>query len=574
MEKPWLQHYEPGIPATLEYPPIPVHRFLEDAALRYPRHVAAIFPGRLGDGYRLTYRALDGLANRMANALIGLGIEKGDRVALLLPNSPQFLIAYFGALKAGATVVAANPLYVTPLPQVQATRELVHTLEDSGAKALVVLRRFYPAVARMLGQGALRHLIVTNVKEFLPQPSRFLYGLLRERKDGERVELDRSEGVLLLSRLLQSYPAKAPSVRVGPEDVALFQYTGGTTGLPKAAVLTHGNLVAEVTQLRAWLPSAREGQERFLAVMPFFHIYGMAVVLCLAMHLSDTLVLVPRFETENVLKLIRRYKPSYFHGVPTMYVAINNHPHTARYDLRSIRVCLSGGAPLPLEVREQFEALTGARLVEGFGLSEAAGATHSNPIFGLRKSGAIGIPFPDVECRIVDLETGASDVAPGQPGELALRGPQVMKEYWNRPQETAATLRDGWLYTGDIATVDADGFFTIVDRKKEMIIAGGYNIYPREVEEVLFEHPGVKEAAAIGVPDPYRGETVKALVVLKEGQSVTQEEIIAFCRERLARYKVPALVEFRQELPKSAIGKVLRRVLIEEERQRLAPKKP
>ncbi|MBI3954158.1 MAG: long-chain fatty acid--CoA ligase [Chloroflexi bacterium] len=574
MEKPWLKHYEPGVPAALEYPASPVHRLLEDAALRYPRQVAALFPGRLGDGYRLTYRALDGLANRMANALLSLGIEKGDRVALLLPNSPQFMIGYFGALKAGATVVAANPLYITPPPKVQATRELIHTLEDSGAKALVVLSRFYPAVAGMRGQGALRHLIVTNIKDYLPQPSRMLYTLLRERKEGDRVELGRSEGLHTLSRLLREHPAKAPAVSVGPDDVALLQYTGGTTGLPKAAVLTHRNIVAEVAQLRAWLPGAQEGRERFLAVMPFFHIYGMAVVLCLGIHLGDTLVLAPRFEVANILKLIGRYKPTYFHGVPTMYVAINNHPQTPRHDLRSIKVCLSGGAPLPLEVQEKFEALTGARLVEGYGLSESTGASHCNPIFGSRKIGTIGVPLPDVECRLVDLETGQNDAPLGEPGELILRGPQVMAEYWNRPQETAATLRNGWLYTGDIARVDPDGFFTIVDRKKEMIIAGGYNIYPREVEEVLFEHPKVREAAVIGIPDAYRGETVKALVVLKEGQSATPEELVAFCRGKLARYKVPTAIEFRQELPKSAIGKVLRRVLMEEERQRLAAKKP
>jgi len=557
MEKLWLRHYEPGVPHSITYPKIPLHRFLEESAAHHPESIATIFPGRFGDDTRLSYRQLNELSNRLANAFLDMGVAKGDRVALLLPNCPQFVIAYYAALKAGAIVVASNPLY--------SPRELEFQLKDAGAQTIVVLSAFYKRVAELRERAGLKNIIVTNIKEHLPFITRILFTLAREKKEGHRVSIQGDPYARLLSDVLTRYPAQPPQVKVEADDVCLFQYTGGTTGTPKAAVATHFNLVANTLQLKSWLPDIKVAGEVILGVMPFFHVYGMLTVLSLAVHVASPMVLLPRFEIENVLKAIDRYRPTIFPGVPTMYVAVNNYPRVGRYNLRSVRACISGAAPLPLEVQQRFEELTGARLSEGYGLSEAPTATHCNPLHGLRKTGTIGLPMPDVEARIVDLEAGEKELPMGEPGELVIRGPQVMRGYWNRPEETARALRGGWLYTGDIAKVDQDGFFSIVDRKKEMIIAGGYNIYPREIEEVLYEHPKVKEAVAIGLRDAYRGETVKAFVVLKEGETATEEELLSFCQANLAKYKVPRLIEFRKELPKTMVGKVLRRVLIEEE---------
>jgi len=558
MEKVWLKNYEPGVPHNITYPRIPLHGFLEEAAAKYPETTATIFPGRFGDDTRLSYRQLNELSNRLANAFLDMGVAKGDRVALLLPNCPQFVIAYYAALKAGATVVASNPLY--------SPRELEFQLKDAGAQTIVVLSVFYRKVAELRERAGLKNIIVTSIKEHLPFVSRTLFTLARDKKEGHRVSIAGDRYARLLSGILARYPAQPPPVKVEADDVALFQYTGGTTGTPKAAVATHFNLVANTLQLKAWRPDMKVAGEITLGVMPMFHVYGMLTVLSLSVCVASPMVLLPRFEIEHVLKAIDKYHPTVFPGVPTMYVAINNYPGVGKYNLRSIRACISGAAPLPLEVQQRFEELTGARLSEGYGLSEAPTATHCNPLHGLRKTGTIGLPMPDVEAKIVDLESGEKEMPTGEPGELVIRGPQVMKGYWNRPEETARALRGGWLYTGDIAKVDQDGFFSIVDRKKEMIIAGGYNIYPREIEEVLYEHPKVKEAVAIGIRDPYRGETVKGFIVLKEGETATEEEIISFCQANLARYKVPRFIEFRKELPKTVVGKVLRRVLIEEER--------
>ena len=558
MEKVWLKNYEPGVPHNITYPRIPLHGFLEEAAAKYPETTATIFPGRFGDDTRLSYRQLNELSNRLANAFLDMGVAKGDRVALLLPNCPQFVIAYYAALKAGATVVASNPLY--------SPRELEFQLKDAGAQTIVVLSVFYRKVAELRERAGLKNIIVTSIKEHLPFVTRTLFTLAREKKEGHRVSIAGDRYARLLSGILARYPAQPPPVKVEADDVALFQYTGGTTGTPKAAVATHFNLVANTLQLKAWRPDMKVAGEITLGVMPMFHVYGMLTVLSLSVCVASPMVLLPRFEIEHVLKAIDKYHPTVFPGVPTMYVAINNYPGVGKYNLRSIRACISGAAPLPLEVQQRFEELTGARLSEGYGLSESPTATHCNPLHGLRKTGTIGLPMPDVEAKIVDLESGEKEMPTGEPGELVIRGPQVMKGYWNRPEETARALRGGWLYTGDIAKVDQDGFFSIVDRKKEMIIAGGYNIYPREIEEVLYEHPKVKEAVAIGIRDPYRGETVKGFIVLKEGETATEEEIISFCQANLARYKVPRFIEFRKELPKTVVGKVLRRVLIEEER--------
>ena len=567
MERIWLKHYDPGVPHTIEYTELALHQLLEDSAHRFPGHTAIIFPGRFGDAHRMSFAELDRQVNRLANALIELGIRKGDRVALLLPNCPQFVISYYAVLKAGGIVVATNPLY--------SPREMEFQLNDCGAETIILLSLFYNTVAGIKGRTSLRNLVVTNIKEYLPQPSRLLFTLLREKKEGHRADISMTTNTYPFQQLLKRFDPTPPPVTVTSGDNALFQYTGGTTGLSKAAVATHRAVIANMLQLKAWGGpiNFKEGEEVVLGVMPLFHVYGMITVMHTSIAIGSAMVLLPRFETEQVLKAINRYKPIFFPGVPTMYVAINNHPKVSKYDLRSIKACVSGAAPLPVEVQQRFEELTGGRLVEGYGLSETTVVTHCNPLTGMRKMGSIGVPFPDVEAKIMDMETGEKEMPLGEVGELAVRAPQVMKGYWNRPEETEMVLRNGWLYTGDLATMDEDGFFRIVDRKKEMILAGGFNVYPRDIEEVLYEHPKVREAVCYGVPDPYRGQTVKVAIVLKEGETVTEEEIIEFCRERLARFKVPKLVEFRESLPKTPIGKVLRRVLMEEEEAKRAGEK-
>ncbi|MFS8570075.1 MAG: long-chain fatty acid--CoA ligase [Thermaerobacter sp.] len=548
-QRPWVRLYQGAVKPSLDYPDIPLYRFLEDSAVEFPEHPAALFFGR-----PLLYRDLKQQVDRFAGALARLGVRKGDRVALMFPNCPQAVIAYYGALRLGAVVVQLSPI--------ASARELAFQLEDSGARILATVDAVAGHTGRLLDEGRLDHLIVGRISDYLPGVLRILYPL-KARREGQPPPPSGPQ-VYDWQSLLAGAPPPPP-VDIDPhEDLALIQYTGGTTGTPKGAMLTHRNLVCNTLQAVAWFPGLERGRERILAVLPFFHVYGMTVCMNFAMATAATLLLLPRFDLDSVLKTINRYRPTLFPGAPTMYVAINNHPHVQRHDLRSIRACISGAAPLPVEVRERFEALTGGQLVEGYGLTEASPVTHCNPFWGEVRAGSIGLPFPDTDCRIVDPETG-EDVPLGQPGELLIRGPQVMKGYWNRPEENARALRDGWLYTGDVARMDEDGYFYIVDRLKEIIIAGGFNIYPREVEEVLYEHPAVKEAAVIGVPDPYRGETVKAFVVLKPGARATADDIIAFCREHLARYKVPTHVEFRDDLPKSLVGKVLRRVLAEEE---------
>lgn len=552
MDKPWLQNYDPGVPTTLDYPEAPLYHFLEESARRYPTLPATIFYDA-----KLSYSELDALANQIAHALIGMGVRKGDRVALLLPNTPQFVASFFGILKAGAIVVANNPLYTA--------RELTHQLNDAGATTIITLSKMYPTVQKIIPDTALENVVVTNIKEYMPFVLRTLFTLFREKKDGHRVEL--AAGHHWFQDWVSGQPTGGAGVEVGPDDVAIYQYTGGTTGVSKGAVAPHRALVADALQIDAWVPDRREGDETYLAVIPFFHVYGMVACMSTAIYQAARMVLLPQFNLEDVLKAIDKYKPTFFPGVPAMYVAINNHPEVSKYDVRSIRACISGAAPLPVEVKKRFEELTGGKLCEGYGLSEAPTATHCNPINGLNKPGSIGLPLPDVECKIEDLETGEALPA-GEAGELCIRGPQLMQGYLNRPEETAETLKDGWLHTGDIAYMGDDGYFFIVDRKKDMIITGGYNVYPRDVEEVLYQHPAVQEAAVAGVPHEYYGEMIKAYVVLKEGASVSEDELIQFCKEQLAAYKAPKEVEFRQSLPKTLVGKVLRRVLVEEERKK------
>ena len=560
-DRPWFAHYDPGVPRTLDYPAVPLQWFLADTAARYPRASATIFgaivAGRLVEA-TLTYAELDRLVDRFAAGLRSLGVRKGDRLALLLPNCPQFVIAFYGALRAGAIVVPCNPLYTPP--------ELRQQLANSGTETLVTLSRLH-AVARAARDGTpLRNLIITNIKEYFPPLLQLLFTLTRERQEGHRTAIDPRVGEHRFQELLRVGDA-APPVAVHPDDTAVLQYTGGTTGVPKGAVLSHRALVANELQSRAWDPQLVEGRERSVTVMPLFHVYGLTVLMCRSVATGGALVLIPKFDLEHVLRSLQAHRPRSFAGAPRIYVAAAAAPDLARYDLRSVEVFQSGSAPLPVEVQERFESMAGGgRVLEGYGLTEAAPVTHTTPRRGQRKLGSIGVPIPDVDAKIVDLETGTRDLPVGEAGELIVRGPNLMDGYYERPDETALVLRDGWLYTGDVASMDEDGYFFIVDRKKELIIVSGYNVYPREVEDVLYAHPAVLEAAAIGVADPERGEVVKAFVVLRAGAAATADELRRHCAASLARFKVPAEIEFRSDLPKSAVGKVLRRALADEER--------
>ncbi len=550
---PWLRFYEPGVPHTLVYPDVPIPAFLDETAARFATHPATTFFGAT-----MSYRTLQMMADRFAASLHRLGLRAGDRVSLHLPNSPQYLIAYYGTLKAGGIVVPCNPLYVE--------REIAEQLIDSGAEIAVTLDLFYPRLVAVRQQTKVREVIVTGIQDYFPPLLRLLYPI-KARREGHHVRIPKASDVHRFIEQL-AIPATTPTVRADPASLAVLLYTGGTTGTPKGAMLTHRNLVCNALQARSWYTKPRTGKESTLAVLPFFHSYGMTSVMNYAVSLGTRLILLPRFQVDDVLKAINRYHPTLFPGVPTIYTALINHPNIRRFALRSISACISGAAALPVEVQSRFEALTGGRLVEGYGLTEASPVTHTTPIFGVRKPGSIGIPIPDTDARIVDLESGTRTLGPGEVGELVIQGPQVMQGYWNKPEETAQTLRGGWLYTGDLARMDDDGYFFVVDRKKEMIITGGLNVYPRDVEEVLYGHPAVMEAAAIGVPDAYRGEVVKAFVVLKAGAQVTADDLIQHCRRGLAPFKVPKTVEFRTQLTKSLVGKILRRVLAEEERGR------
>ncbi|MFL6189436.1 MAG: long-chain-fatty-acid--CoA ligase [Actinomycetes bacterium] len=554
---PWLDNYPPGVPEHVSVPKASLAGLLDDAARDFPHAPALHFEGRT-----TSYAQLAEQARRFAGALAGLGVGKGTGVGLILPNCPQAVVALFGALQLGATVVQNNPLYTE--------RELGHQLGDAGVEVVVCLDLVYERVKALRGQTAIREVVVTSMLDELPVLKRALAPYTRRGK-AATASLARDEPIRRWRELLASAPQGPAAEEVDPDrDLALLQYTGGTTGVSKGVMLSHANLRANVEQVRAWFPDADPGREVMMAVLPFFHVYGLTVCLLLGVRIGAALVLLPRFELDGVLSAIDRFRPSLFPGVPTMYVAINNAVEKGGHDLSSIKACLSGAAPLPMEVAERFERFSGGRLVEGYGLSESSPVAIANPIYGKRKAGTIGMPLPDTIARVADPSDPDRTMPTGEPGELAIGGPQVMQGYWNRPEETAQVLRDGWLLTGDMAVMDDEGYFAIVDRKKDLIIAGGYNIYPREVEEVLYEHPKVLEVCVAGVPDAYRGEVVKAFVVLREGEQATVEEMREFAKARLAAYKVPRAVEFRDELPKSLIGKVLRRALVEEEQARQA----
>ncbi|GHO43832.1 long-chain-fatty-acid--CoA ligase [Ktedonospora formicarum] len=559
--RPWLRSYEEGVPDLLDIPDRSLVSLLDTTASSHPGAYATSYFGA-----KMTYAQLSSLANRFAIGLQRLGIAPGDRVAIALPNIPQFLIAFFGTLRAGAVVVPTNPLYTA--------HEMHHQMADSGARVMIMLDDYYPVMREARKDTALEHIILTNPAVYLPPVLRTLYPL-SQRKAQKSIppltEKERRDDPTLhdMQTMLESRSSGGgieifhlPSPAKG-DDLAVLQYTGGTTGLSKGAMLTHRNLYANALQTRHWTPKAREAKEVTLCVAPFFHAYGLTVGMNLSILIAATMILVPRFKVEEVVDTIRRTHPTLLPGIPTMYIAILRAVGKNKHHLNSIKSCISGAAPLPAKVQADFEAATGGKLVEGYGLSEAAPVTHCNPLTEACRNGSIGLPLPNVVAAILSPATGELLPA-GEIGELVVKGPNIMQGYWEREDETKAIFHDGWMRTGDIGKMDTDGFFYVVDRAKDLILASGFNVYPREVEEILYQHPSVAEAAVIGVPHEYRGETVGAFVVLKPGfepSETTRNEIIAFCKKEMAAYKVPKVVEFRESLPKSLVGKVLRREL-------------
>ncbi len=572
----WFASYPPGVPKTVSpIPDVSLFSFLADAAVKHPDAPAVAFhlPGA-PLGKTLTYTQLLKEVEQFSRVLAHLGIRRGDRVGLVLPNCPQYVIGYYATLRLGAVIVGNNPLYTE--------RELSHQLKDAGIEVLVTLDVLYPRVAEVRDAVGLREVIVGSVVDYARFPVNVLAPRTMKKhalKAGEPwPPVPAGAKVRRWKELMKASYPDVPVADVKGDDLAGLIYTGGTTGLSKGAMLSHGNLVGNVVQGSAWFPDLVEGKEGVMCIIPFFHSYGMTVAMNVGIYKAGKLVLMPQFVLADTLKVIQKEKPTLFPGVPRLYIAINEGKETSNYDLKSIRACLSGAAPLPLAVAEKFESITGAKVVEGYGLTETSPITHANPIYGRRKEGSIGLPIPDTDCRIVDPDDWTKDLEPGQEGELIVAGPQVMQGYYNRPDETAGmikTAEDGtrWLLTGDIAKVDAEGYFSIVDRKKDMILVSGFNVYPTDIEQVLYRHPKVQKACVVGVPDTTTGEAVKAFIVLKEGQTATAEEIIAFARSEasgLTGYKVPKRIEFRDSLPETLVGKVLRRVLLEEEKQKAA----
>jgi len=546
-ERPWHRHYDYATPTTIRYPRLAVHDLLGIPANAYPDKAALTYFGTEVTFWELRLQVL-----RFANALGALGVNKGERVGIQLPNCPQYPIAYYAALSLGAIVVNLNPMYTA--------EELKMTALATGMTTLVTFDMVLPAVRALCKEVPLPRVILTGVTDYIKG-----FGVSTAQS------LALEEGWHHFSALIEGCPStRLPRVQVNPEDPALIQFTGGTTGIPKGAVLTHANVITATLQCSLWgsatINLTPPERRNVMAILPYFHVYGNIVVMNWAMFNCATQIQVPRFNIDEMMGLLANFKEiTFFPTVPTLINALINHPKAPELDLaRKLKLLNSGAAPIPVELIEQIRDM-GIFFSEGYGLSESSSLGISNPLLGLKKVGSIGIPFPDNDVRLVDLREGNEEVPQGEPGEIVMKGPLIMQGYWNNPQETAGQIRDGWLYTGDIAVRDEDGYIFIVDRKKDMVIAGGFNIYPREIDEVLFKHPKVQEAVAVGIADPYRGETIKACVVLKPGETATEEEIITFCREKLAAYKVPRRVEFRDSLPKSVIGKVLRKILRAEE---------
>jgi len=554
-ERPWLKSYDKGVPANVDYEDTCLPDMLTRSAGAFPNQMALLF-----QGYKVNYQQLKVMVDRFATALDGFGVKKGDRVAILLPNLIPCVVAYYGILKVGGIAVMNNPLY--------SDRELKHQFNDSGAKLLITLDLLGNRMIDLRAETGVKQIIYTSIGDYLPFPKSLLFPLVAKKKK-LAANVKPASDLYKWKEVIASNDPKPPQVSLSFSDVAMYQYTGGTTGVSKGAILTHGNLSKQAQQVAGWFPDFENGAEVMLGALPFFHVFGLTTAMNFAICKAWGNVLIPKPQPEPLLEAIEKFKPTFAPLVPTMFIGLLNHPSLTKTDMTCLKGCFSGSAPLPVEVLRKFEEVTGAVIVEGYGLTESSPVTHINPFGGQRKIGSIGIPIPDTDCKVVDVATGENEVPSGERGELCIKGPQVMAGYWNMPEETASTLRDGWLHTGDITTMDEDGYFYIVDRKKDMIISGGYNVYPRDIDEVLYENPKVKEACAIGIPHPKRGEAIKCFVVLKDGETATAEEIIEFCREKLATYKLPAEIEFRSELPKTNVGKILRKDLrVEETKKR------
>jgi long-chain acyl-CoA synthetase len=549
----WLKHYDQEVSPNLDYEIIPLYEILERTAANHPDRPAIVF-----NNWTVSYKKLKRLVDLTAANLKKTGVKPGERVAIMLPNCPQTVISYWACLKIGAVVVMTNPLYME--------KELVHHFNDSEAKTLITLNLLWKRINGLKDKLNLRRIFVTSIADCLRFPLNILYSI-KSKREYKLTPIPFDGKTVLPWKGLLARTGIEPAHPVDPvKDLAALQYTGGTTGVSKGVMLTHANLGYNAQQAKAVLHTIRDTGEIMLGLLPFFHIYGLTVCVNFGTIIGATLVPMAKFVPLDVLKTIHKKRPTIFPCAPSIFIALLQQKNLEKYDLSSVRYCVSGSAPMPVPVMEKFNSLSsGANIVEGFGLTEAAPITHLNPLRGNSKNGSIGLPFPDTDAAIVDMEVGSVPLPPGKIGEMVVRGPQVMQGYWNRPDETASVLRNGWLYTGDIAYMDEEGYFFIVDRKKDLIITGGYNVYPREIDEVLHEHPAVKEAVSVGITHPTRGEIIKAYIVLKEGESLTKTEVIAFCREKLANYKVPKQVEFRDDLPKSIVGKVLRRVIREEE---------
>lgn len=544
---PWQAHYPDGVDWDAEIPLGAMHDRLDRAVQNYPEHCCVEFKGRV-----FTYRDIGDKVARFARGLHEMGLGKGSRIGIYLPNCPQYIIAYYGILRAGATVVNYNPLY--------SPRELEHQIRDSSTEVMVTLslKMLYDKLAPMLDKTCLRTIIVSEMSEGLPLAKGALFNIAKAK---EIADIPHDDAHVPFTRLMACAPV-VQTAEIDPlHDIAVLQYTGGTTGVPKGVILTHANLTANIRQCRLWFTSAKDGQETIMGVLPFFHVFAMTVVMNFAIASGFRIIMHPRFELKSVLEDIEKYRPSLMPGVPTMFATMVNYAKIGKYDLKALKMCISGGAPLPIEIKRKFEEITGAKLFEGYGLSESSPVVACNPIFKENKVGSIGMPLPATILEIIDKDDEVTLLPQGEIGELCIRGPQVMQGYWNKPEETEKTLKNGRLHTGDIAYMDEDGYFFIVDRKKEMILSGGYNVYPRTIEEVLYQHPAVLEVAVIGIAHALRGQVPKAFIVVRESHTLTEQELKAFLKDRLSAYAHPHAYEFRDSLPKSMIGKILKKEL-------------
>ncbi|MBI5251183.1 MAG: long-chain fatty acid--CoA ligase [Desulfomonile tiedjei] len=546
MEKIWLKSYGGGVPQEMEFEKISLAEALSRTAKRFPNNPALLFQGT-----SVRYSELEDMVSRFASGLVKLGVKPGDKVSLLLPNLVQTVVATYGALRAGAVVVLNNPLYTD--------RELEHQYNDSGSKFLVCLDVLLPRMINLRPKTKIGKIVSCHIRDYLPFIKKLLFPIVRK---GMHLNTPSAPDLVEFMDLVKRYDPIAKPPIPNWDDTAVLIYTGGTTGVSKGVELTHGNLSSNVQQCLAWFPGFEAGKEIAIGCLPFFHSFGLTTAMNMSIFSGWADVLIPKPEPKTILESISSYKATYMPAVPTLYNGMINFPELKNYDITSLKGCFSGGAPLPLETIRSFEKLTGAQICEGYGLTETSPVTHINPFGAVTKPGTIGLPISNTNAKLVEIDDYTKEITePSQPGELCLKGPQIMKGYINRPEETEATLKDGWLLTGDIAIVDEQGYFSIVDRKKDMIISGGFNVYPRDVDEVLFTHPKVLEACVIGVPDEYSGERIKAYVVLKPGEETTPDEIIDFCKKNLVKYKVPKYVEFVEDLPKSAVGKILRKEL-------------